>query len=222
MWPARRTLVVAPGAVVPAAHSNGSPLDLPPGVPAVGLVGRLQPLKGQDRLLEAHAILRRRGHRIHTILVGGDAHELSPEYASSLPRIVARLGLAGEVTMTGQVADAGPYIEQMDILVSASDPPEAFGIVLLEAMARGVAVVAVDSGSPGEFIEDGRTGVLARSAEPTALADALERVLGSPQLRGEIALGGRERFMEDFTDVAMCKRFYEQLERLVPRRAGQL
>ena len=67
--------------------------------------------------------------------------------------------------MTGQVPDAGPYIEQMDILVNASDP-EPFGIVLLEGMARGVAVVAVDSGGPGEFIEHERTGVLARSGEP--------------------------------------------------------
>ena len=82
--------------------------------------------------------------------------------------------------MTGQVPDAGPYIEQMDILVNASDP-EPFGIVLLEGMARGVPVVAVDSGGPAEFIEDGRTGVLARSGEPDALADALEPLLASPR-----------------------------------------
>ena len=53
--------------------------------------------------------------------------------------------------MTGQVPDAGPYIERMDVLVNASDP-EPFGIVLLEGMARGVAVLAVDSGGPSEFI----------------------------------------------------------------------
>jgi glycosyltransferase involved in cell wall biosynthesis len=217
LWPSRPTFVVAPGTGVPVRRSNGLPLTLPSDVPAVGLVGRLQPLKGQDRLLRAQALLRRRGHRIHTVLVGGDAHGLSPEYASSLPALVDVLGLADEVTMTGQVPDAGPYIDQMDVLVNASDPPESFGIVLLEAMARGVAVVAVDSGAPGEFIEDGRTGVLARSAEPSALADALERVLESTDVRGGIGRAGRERFMEDFTDVAMCKRFYRQLESLAAR-----
>jgi glycosyltransferase involved in cell wall biosynthesis len=219
--PSRPTFVVAPGTRVPEPHSNGSPLRLPPDVPAVGLVGRLQPWKGQDRLLQAQALLRGRGYDIHTVIVGGDAHGLSPEYASSLPALVGRLGLGDAVTMTGQVSDAGPYIEQMDILVNASDG-EPFGIVLLEGMARGVPVVAVDSGAPGEFVEDGRTGVLARSGEPSALADAIEPLLSSADLRRTIGQAGRERFMREFTDVAMRKRFYHQLESLVERRGAQI
>src|SRR6202035_743265 len=99
-----------------------------------------------------------------TLIVGGDAYGLSPDYAESLPRLISRLGLDGAVTMTGQVSDAGPYIEQMDILVNASDP-EPFGIVLLEGMARGVPVVAVDSGGHAELIQHGHTGMLARSGE---------------------------------------------------------
>jgi glycosyltransferase involved in cell wall biosynthesis len=230
--PTRPTFIVAPGTRVPDAPANGvpgthtsdahvdaAPLQLPAGVPIVGLIGRLQPLKGQDRLLEAQALLRERGYEIHTVLVGGDAHGLSPEYAGSLPAAIGRLGLEDAVTMTGQVPDAGPYIEQLDVLINASDPPEAFGIVLLEAMARGVAVVAVNAGAPAEFIEDGRTGVLARSGEPDALAEALERVLAAPELRSAIAAAGRERFMQDYTDVAMCERFYGELERLVGARA---
>ena len=112
--------------------------------------------------------------------------------------------------MTGQVPDAGPYIERMDILVNASDP-EPFGIVLLEGMAHGVAVVAVDSGGPAEFVENGRTGVLARSGEPEALADALEPLLASPALRQTLGAAGRERFTEEFTDAAMRERFFAQL-----------
>jgi glycosyltransferase involved in cell wall biosynthesis len=220
LCPARATFVVAPGTRIPDGHANGSPLQLPSGVPVVGLIGRLQPLKGQDRLLEAQALLRERGYEIHTVLVGGDAHGLSPEYADSLPAAVSRLGLEDAVTMTGQVPDAGPYIGQLDVLINASDPPEAFGIVLLEAMARGVAVVAVDAGAPAEFIEDGHTGVLARSGEPGALADALERVLATPELRGAIAAAGRELFMRDYTDVAMRERFYGQLERLASARVA--
>ncbi len=217
LWPSRPTFVVNAGSRAPNASPERSPLALPQDVPAVGLVGRLQPWKGQDRLLQAQALLRDRGHRIHTVIVGGDAHGFSPEYASSLPACIDRLGLADAVTMTGQVADAGPYIGQMDILVNASDP-EPFGIVVLEGMARGVAVVAVDSGGPSEIIDDGRTGVLARSGAPDALADALERLLDSPDLRDTIARAGRERFMHDYTDVAMCERFYGELERVARYR----
>ncbi len=211
MFPSRPTFVAAPGARTPTASSETVALDLPAGVPVIGMVGRLQSWKGQDRLLEAQALLRERGLLTHTLIVGGDAHGLSPAYARSLPRLVERLGLDGAVTMTGQVPDAGPYIERMDVLVNASEA-EPFGIVLLEAMARGVAVVAVDAGGPPEIVEDGRTGVLARSGDPSSLADALESLLVSPDLSRTIARAGRERFMEDFTDVAMCKRFYENME----------
>ncbi|MGH2855646.1 MAG: glycosyltransferase, partial [Solirubrobacteraceae bacterium] len=223
--PARPTFVVAPGARPPRTDSERASeplsLELPPGVPVVGLVGRLEPWKGQDRLLSAHALLRERGHTVHTVVVGGDAYDLSPGYARSLPGLVERLDLAGAVTLTGQVPDAGPYIEQLDILVNASDC-EPFGIVLLEGMARGVAVVAVDSGGPAEYIEHGRTGMLARSGEPRALADALEPLLVSPGLRRAIGRAGWERFAEDFTDVAMRARFFHHLEALVgDRRDGR-
>jgi glycosyltransferase involved in cell wall biosynthesis len=198
---------------MPPAGVSPAALVLPDGVVVVGLVGRLQPWKGQDRLLRAQAILRDRGHEIHSLIVGGDAYGLSAEYASSLPRLVDRLGLAGAVTLTGHVPDAGPYVELMDILVNASDP-EPFGIVLLEAMARGVPVLGVDSGGPSEIIQDGVTGVLARSGEPPALADALEPLIGSVEARRAIGEAGRERFMQHYTEAAMCDRLYGSLEAL--------
>jgi len=208
--PARRTFVVAAGAPVPDESQPPADIELPADVPVVGLVGRMQPWKGQDRLLRAHALLRERGHAMHTLIVGGDAYGLSAEYADSIPALVEELGLGEQVTLTGQVPDAGPYMARMDVLVNASDP-EPFGIVLLEGMARGVAVLAVASGGPKDFIDDGRTGVLARSGEPAALADALEPLLGSPQRRSELARAGRESFMRDFTETAMCERFFTQM-----------
>jgi len=214
LFPHRRTFVVNPGARIPkieAGRGGRASIQLPEGVPVVGLVGRLQPWKGQDRLLRAQAILRARGHEIHTLIVGGDAYDLSSEYAASLPALVESLGLDGAVTMTGQVPDAGPYIAQMDILVNASDP-EPFGIVLLEGMSRGVAVVGVDSGGPQEILSNPETGLLARSGEPEALADALQPLLSSTSLRTSIGQAGRERFMAEYTDAAMCRRLFPALE----------
>ena len=153
------------------------------------------------------------------VIVGGDAYGLSSEYAASLPALIDELGLNGAVTLTGQVSDAGPYIEQFDILVNASDP-EPFGIVLLEGMSRGVAVVAVDSGGPAEFIDNGHTGHLARTGDPGALADALEPLLVSAPERQAIATAGRESFMRDFTDAAMRKRFFGNLQAVIDARHG--
>jgi glycosyltransferase involved in cell wall biosynthesis len=219
LFPSRPTFVVAPGALPPSSEPDRASLKLTPEATVIGLVGRLQPWKGQDRLLHAQALLRERGHNVHTLIIGGAAYGFSAGYAESLRPLVARLGLGDAVTLTGQVPDAGPYIERMDILLNASDP-EPFGIVLLEGMARGVAVVAVDSGGPAEFIEHGQTGVLARSGEPGALADALETLLISPQKRAAIAQAGRERFLRDFTDVALRERFFDRLQEVLASAAG--
>jgi glycosyltransferase involved in cell wall biosynthesis len=214
LFPHRPTPIIPAGAVPPSPATEPPPLKLPATVPVVGLVGRLQPWKGQDRLLRAQALLRARGRDMHTVIVGGDSYGLSPEYARQLAPLVHELGLDDAVTMTGEVPDAGPYIEQMDILVNASDP-EPFGIVLLEAMARAVPVVAVDAGGPAEVIEHGQTGWLAGSGAPEALADALEPLLASPALRRSLGQAGRERFMREYTDVAMRERFFGYLETIV-------
>ncbi len=221
MRPSRRTFIVAAATQIPIPDPNvPAPLRLPTGVPVVGLVGRLEPWKGQQRLLQAQALLRERGQEFHLVLVGGDAYNLSEEYAASLPALVSRLGLEDAVSMTGQVEDAGPYIEQMDILVNASDP-EPFGIVLLEGMARGVPVVAVESGGPAEFIEDRRTGLFARSGEPADLVEPIEELLRSAQLREEIGAAGRERYMSEFTEEAMRKRFFAELQMLIDSRGSR-
>ncbi len=218
LWPRRRTLVIAAGArPLSAGGVSSVPLQLPDGVPIVGIVGRLQPWKGQDRLLRAQAILRERGHRLHLVIVGGDSYRLSPDYAAMLPSLIGQLGLDGEVTLTGEVADAMPYIEQMDILVNAS-APEPFGIVLVEGMAAGVPLVAVDAGGPHDIIEHERTGMLARSGEPADLAAALEPLLGSQALRRSLGSAGRERFLRDYTDAAVRRRFFAALQGIVDER----
>jgi glycosyltransferase involved in cell wall biosynthesis len=99
----------------------------------------------------------------------------------------------------------------MDVLINASDP-EPFGNVLVEGMARKVAVVGVDSGGPGEYLDHGSTAMLARSGRPEDLADAIEPLLVSDAERAEIARAGHELFLRDFTDVAMRRRFFACLE----------
>jgi glycosyltransferase involved in cell wall biosynthesis len=231
--PSRPMFVVAAGTQDPEQDPGepphpgsraGGDAAAPAAVPAlpadtlvVGLVARLQPWKGQDRLVRAAALLRERGRAVHVLLVGGDSWSLAPDYAGTLPALIDGLRMGEHVTMTGEVPDAGPYIDRMDVLVNASDP-EPFGIVLLEAMARSVAVVAVDRGGPREIVQDGVTGMLARSGEPTDLADAIEPLLASSELRARLAAAGRERFRTEFTEEAMCRRFAAQMRALVAAR----
>jgi glycosyltransferase involved in cell wall biosynthesis len=222
LFPHRRSFVVNPGIEVDGEDrgAGAGSLKAELGIPAerlvVGIVGRLQPWKGQDRFLAAIADLRERGRDVHGLVVGGDAYELSPEYAAGLERLVPELGLDGFVTMTGQVPDAAPYVELMDVAVNASEE-EPFGIVLIEAMAAGVPVVAVARGGPRDIVESGVSGMLAPSGEPVALADAIEALLADPQRRAAIGAAGQKRCRERFNAQLMADRLAGALTEIADR-----
>ena len=221
IWPHRETVVVHPGIDPPEdvdeadAARLREEVGLQPGRPVVGIVGRLGAWKGQHHVLRALALLRERGHDVHGLLVGGNAFNLEPEYEPYLRRLVSELGLDGSVTFTGQVPDGARYMRLMDVVVNASDL-EPFGIVVLEAMARGVPVVAVNAGGPAEILEDGVSGLLVPSPDPQHFAAAFEQLLGDPAKRAELAENAQRRFRERFT----VERMVEDLTVAIERVAG--
>ena len=189
-----------------------------PAASVVGIVGRLMPWKGQHLFLEALAALRARRRDVHGLVVGGDAHGLAPGYEQKLRRQAAELGLGEAVTFTGQVPSAGPYLGLMDVLVSASGR-EPFGIAIVEAMAAGVPVVAVDAAGPREIVEDGRSGVLAATDAPADLAAAVQPLLEDAELHERLAAGARERYAEAFSPERRARELEDVLLELaaVPR-----
>lgn len=185
-------------------------LGIPPRRPVAGIVGRLQPWKGQDRFVEAIAALHHRGEDVHGLIVGGDAYGRSPDYAAGLDRRIAELGLGDRVTMTGQVEDTAPYFSLMDVAVNASEG-EPFGMVLIEAMAAGVPVVAVADGGPNEIVEPGITGVLVEDGATESLAAAIGGLLADPRRRAVMAAAGRHRCRERFGAERMAARLTANL-----------
>jgi glycosyltransferase involved in cell wall biosynthesis len=216
--PHRPSFVVHPGIEAPASNISErvalrAELGLPQDRFVVGIVGRLQPWKGQHRLLAALAALRQAGHAVHGLIVGGEALGLSPEYEPYLHRLASELGIRDSVAFTGRVPDGARYLAAMDIFVNTSTR-EPFGIVLLEAMAAGLPTVAFDSGGPREIIEPGRTGLLVTERTVEALADAIETLLVGPKLRIRLGEGGRERVERRFTAERMTRDLEERLEEL--------
>ena len=202
-WPRRPVFVVHPGIEQPARSGDEAKrrrraaLGIPPADHVVGLVGRIEPGKRHTHFIEVIGRLRERGVPVHGLVVGGSLPGTSPRALEELKAAVARRGLDGAVTLTGQVADACALIELMDVLVSmASD--EAFGIAVLEGMALGVPVVAMATGGPREIIEDGRSGLLVPTAQPDDIADAVHRLLGDVRLRERISAAAVERFRSRF------------------------
>jgi glycosyltransferase involved in cell wall biosynthesis len=193
-------------------------LQLPAEALVLGVVGRLQPWKRQDLMIKAVAELRRRGRAVHGLLVGGDAYGLSPGYSESLPRLAEKLGVARHVTFTGQVDDATPYMELMDVVLSTSSS-EPFGIVLIEAMALAKPVVAFASAGPLEIVRPGVTGLLLpESGGSRALVGAVDRLLDDSNLRESLGVAARRRFLERFTADRMSRSLVDQLELVTSSR----
>jgi glycosyltransferase involved in cell wall biosynthesis len=175
----------------------------------VGTVGRLQPDKGQDRFVRALALLRQRGRRVHGVVVGGTAFGLSPEYAASVRRLIAELGLESTVTLAGQVSDVGPYLAALDVLVNPSSG-ESFGIALVEAMSAGIPVINTARGGPEEILESGTTGIMLDSREPGDIADAIDVLMLDDRRRARMAEAARARAAR-FTADAMTHRLENAL-----------
>jgi len=154
-----------PGAPDPSLRRA---LGLPPSGPVVGYVGRLERGKGPDVLLAAAEILRPRRPDVSFLFVGDGP------LARELAARASRGGLAA--VFVGRRPDLAPVLRQCAALAVPSRQ-EAFGRVLVEAMASQVPVVAARVGGIPEVVTDGRTGLLVPSEDPPALARALEVTL---------------------------------------------
>jgi len=153
-------------------------------------VGRISPHKAQHDLIKALASSRQLhgpGARLH--LVGTS---LGEDYPRALQRFAERLGVADGVRMTGAVsADVlSAYYDSADVFVCTSDH-EGFCVPIVEAMGRGIPVVAYDAAAVGETV--GGAGIVVRDKSPVAMATAVDRVTSDPMLSRKLAGFGRER-----------------------------
>jgi len=181
-----------PGAPDPRVRAD---LGQPGGAPLVGVVCRLDAWKGVDLFLEAAGRLHEMAPSMRFAVVGG-AITGQEDHARDLERLASRLGLDAFVRFTGWrygPADTPDVFRALDVLVLPSRQPEPFGLVLLEAMASGVPVVATDQGGPREICVPGETGLLVPPADPAALADAVRSLVDDPDRARAMGRAGRLR-----------------------------
>jgi D-inositol-3-phosphate glycosyltransferase len=176
-------------------------LDLSPEQQLLLCVGRMEPLKGIDSLIQALALLcqRRPDWRdtLCVLVVGGEPESAPERWNAEQRRLDAlrrELGVAAAVRFLGaQSQERLPdYYAAVDA-VAVPSHYESFGMVALEAMACGAPVVASNVGGLSSTIEDGRSGLLVPHDNPTALADRLELILANDMRRAELRCGARQR-----------------------------
>jgi glycosyltransferase involved in cell wall biosynthesis len=155
------------------------------GDPVVGIVGRLVPEKGVDIFLRAAALVRAVVPSARFLVVGDGP--MRPD----LEREADSRGLGDRITFTGFRPDATQAIAGLDVLAVPSRS-DGSPLVVCEAMAAGVPVVASRVGGLPDLVDDGRSGVLVQPGDVEDLARALVSLLLDPAAAGRLGAGGRE------------------------------
>lgn len=161
-------------------------------------VGGIEPRKGSVTLLEAVAEVVARGdgagRRPVLAVVGGHTFFDYRAYRDNALARLSELGLVEgrDILLLGTVseADLGAWYRAADAFAFPS-VKEGFGLVVLEALAAGLPVVATDIPVFAEYLEHGESALLVPPGDPAALASALERLAGDRVLRRRLAAGGR-------------------------------
>lgn len=200
----KNVIVIPPG--VDTSHFYPIPEDeakefvgVPEGKRMILYVGRIEPLKGVDTLIEAAAILRQQGVLVEgcecLAIIGGNSGEPPEKISEEMARLkgIAReLGTEDMVTFLGQRdQDTLQYFYSASDIVVVPSHYESFGLVALEAMACGRTVVASETGGLAFLVHDGENGFHVPAADPAALADKLEMILKDPGLRDRIGENAR-------------------------------
>ena len=189
---------VIPLGIDAAPFTNARPLLPPAGLPTLLFVGRHRYYKRLDDLLRT---LR---HVPARLLVGGDG----PMH-QRWTRLAGELGLGARVRFLGHVAEVdlpGLYASADVFVLPSNLRAEAFGTVLLEAMAAGLPCVTTELATGTSYVvRQGVSGLVVPPRNPQALAGAINRLLGDAAWRRALGVAGQQRVLREFTRTQMAE-----------------
>lgn len=170
------------------------------GTATIGFIGRLDPVKRIPDLIDA--MRRLDGVRC---LIFGEGHQ-----RAELEKQIAELGLRDRVILRGPTKGPAEALAQIDLLVLPSEA-EGFGLVLIEAMAAGVPVVATNAPGIRDVVRDGQTGLLVPVGAPDHLASAIARLLDDAALRKRLVDAARSDVISRFSWDSILPRYIAAL-----------
>jgi glycosyltransferase involved in cell wall biosynthesis len=170
-------------------------LQLPETQTVLLSIGHLGEIKGHQDTIIALSSLITNDQNIH-LYIAGDGSE---DEKNTLFALVEQLKLQNHITFLGQINNAPQWLEACDIFIQPSIE-EAFGLVFAEAGAKGKPVIATAVGGIKEIIIDGETGYLVPPASPENLAQAMKKLLESPD---KINLLGQQGYLRISTQFSI-------------------
>jgi glycosyltransferase involved in cell wall biosynthesis len=229
--PRQRLSAIYNGVQLERFTSSGEKLDLDglsglaeprAGVVRVGLVANFAKWKGHITFMRALALLPE-SLNVRAYVIGGPVYQTSgSQHTFDELREAAKKYCPGvQLGFTGAVMAPEAAFRALDIVVHASTAPEPFGMVIIEAMACGKAVIVSNGGGACEIFEDGVTALAHQPGDPVMLAGQIERLASDAGLRLRLGKNSREAVAGRFPADAMGTRFADLYCSLVDgREAG--
>ncbi|MCL5292424.1 MAG: glycosyltransferase [Actinobacteria bacterium] len=193
-------------------------LGLTDDAPLVGMVGRFVPWKGQETFVRACELVAREHPGAQFLMIGQTFGELR-SYNRRLERLVRALGMDDRTSFEYWCEDIPARMSMMDIVVHASEKPEGFGLVAIEAMALGKPVIGTIGGIREIISND--VGLVVPPCDHNALADAINRLLADRDGADLMGLRGRDRVAEHFTIERTAEKISAVYQELLARKGAR-
>ncbi|MEK7747034.1 MAG: glycosyltransferase, partial [Elusimicrobiota bacterium] len=199
-----------PSAVIfPGIEDPGPPAPFPAGGPVIGILGRLDPVKGHEVFLQAAALILRRAPEASFLAAGREENTKT----ANLQSLARELGSGGRVRFLGHVADAAAFMRGCHLGVVASLGSEAVSRAAVEWLACARPLVASSVGCLPEYLEGCEGCELVPPGDPEALARAALSML-EPGRRDSASAAARDRYVDRFSMDRFgrdTERFFEGL-----------
>lgn len=178
-------------------------LNLPLEPTIIGIIGRLDPKKGQHLGIQALAKLHTSGVQPHLLIVGDPTLDEKDGYQKYLLGLVDELKLKDFVHFRPYQQNPETGYGAIDIFVLTSQS-ETYGLVTIEAMTAGLPVIGTASGGTVNLIDNGRTGLLFPPDDPETLSQMLLRYLRDPEYAARLADAGRGDALARYSHTTQC------------------
>lgn len=176
----------------------------------VGMVGRVNLIKGQSYFIQIAAAAKAAGLNCHFVMIG-DAYKGYEYLYPQLETQITTLGLQNSITNLYYQPNAAALIQQLDIFVLPSIKPDSFPVVILEAMAAGKPIIATNQGGAQEQIVDSVTGFLVPINNATVAAQKLGVLVNNPDMRTRMGQAGARKLQEQFSLATFNKNIVDQI-----------
>jgi glycosyltransferase involved in cell wall biosynthesis len=176
----------------------------------VGMVGRINNIKGQPYFIQIAAAAKAAGLNCHFVMIG-DAYTGYEYLYKSLEQQIQNLGLQDMVTNLYYQPNAASLIQDLDIFVLPSIKPDSFPVVVLEAMAAGKPVLATAQGGALEQIDDCVTGLLVPVNDAKTATEKLGVLVNSSFIRTKMGEAGKQKLQTQFSEEAFNVNIVNQI-----------